>query len=140
MSSVASYVRAHQDQYLEQLKELLSIPSVSTDPDRAGDVQRAAHWVRDRLKTAGCTKVVIYKTAKHPIVYGEWLGAPGKPTVLVYGHYDVQPVDPVSEWNTPPFEPTIRNGRIYARGASDDKGQFITYANAHEAHLAASGT
>ncbi|MDX1388324.1 MAG: dipeptidase [Acidobacteriota bacterium] len=140
MSSVASYVRAHQDQYLDQLKELLSIPSVSTDPERAGDVRRAAQWVHDRLKAAGCTRVKIHKTGKHPIVYGEWLGAPGKPTVLVYGHYDVQPVDPVGEWNTPPFTPTIKNGRIYARGASDDKGQFVTYANALEAHLAANGT
>jgi acetylornithine deacetylase/succinyl-diaminopimelate desuccinylase-like protein len=140
MSAVASHVKSHQDQYLDQLKELLSIPSVSTDPDRAGDVRRAAQWVHDRLKAAGCTKVELHDTDGHPIVYGEWLGAPGKPTVLVYGHYDVQPVDPVELWNTPPFTPTVKDGRIYARGASDDKGQFIVYANALEAHLAANGT
>jgi acetylornithine deacetylase/succinyl-diaminopimelate desuccinylase-like protein len=140
MSSVASHVSSHQDQYLDQLKELLSIPSVSTDPDRVGDVRRAAQWVEGRLKAVGCTKVKLHDTGGHPIVYGEWLGAPGKPTVLVYGHYDVQPVDPVELWNTPPFTPTVRDGRIYARGASDDKGQFIVYANALEAHLATSGT
>ncbi len=140
MSAVASYVHGQRERYLEDLKALLRIPSVSTDSARAGDVRRAAEWVRDRLRTAGCTRVEIHETKRHPIVYGEWLGAPGRPTILVYGHYDVQPVDPVNLWSSPPFEPTVRDGRIYARGAADDKGQFVIHVNALEAHLRASGT
>jgi acetylornithine deacetylase/succinyl-diaminopimelate desuccinylase-like protein len=95
--------------------------------------------VKSRLLQAGCSRAEIHPTEGHPIVYGEWLGAPGKPTILVYGHYDVQPVDPVEQWKTPPFEPTVRDGRIYARGAADDKGQFIIHVNALEAHLRTSG-
>jgi len=140
MSSVARYVRDQRSRYVDQLKELLAIPSVSTDPERAADVGRAAGWVRDRLKAAGCTAASIHPTKRHPIVYGEWLGAPGKPTILVYGHYDVQPVDPVALWDIPPFEPTVKDGRIYARGASDDKGQVIIHINALEAHLKTTGT
>ena len=140
MSSVAHFMRSRHDSYLDQLKELLRIPSVSTEPGKAPDVRRAADWVRSRLETAGCTRVEVHETKKHPIVYGEWLGAPGRPTILVYGHYDVQPVDPVHLWSTPPFEPTVKNGRLHARGASDDKGQFIIHVNALEAHLLSSGT
>lgn len=140
MNAVASYVRDRQDRYLEQLKDFLRIPSISTDPGHAGDVERAADWVRRRLEAAGCTRTEVHPTARHPIVYGEWLGAPGRPTILVYGHYDVQPVDPVALWTSPPFEPTVRDGRIYARGAADDKGQFVIHVNALEAHLRASGT
>lgn len=140
MSSVAGYVKKHQSKYLDQLKELLRIPSVSTDPRHADDVRHAAGWVRDRLEQAGCGRVEIIDTPKHPLVYGEWLGAPDRPTILVYGHYDVQPPDPLDQWETPPFEPTIRNGKIYARGASDDKGQFVIHVNALEAHLATSGS
>lgn len=140
MNAVASHVRARRDQYLEQLKEFLRIPSVSTESGHADDVKRAADWVRSRLEAAGCARTEIHLTARHPIVYGEWLGAPGRPTILVYGHYDVQPVDPVELWMSPPFEPTVRDGRIYARGAADDKGQFIIHVNALEAHLRTSGT
>jgi acetylornithine deacetylase/succinyl-diaminopimelate desuccinylase-like protein len=140
MSSVAAYVNDQQDRYLEQLKQILRIPSISTDPNHASEVRRASEWVENRLRSAGCTKVEIHTTPRHPIVYGEWMGAPGKPTILVYGHYDVQPVDPIALWVTPPFEPTVRDGRIYARGASDDKGQFLIHVNAFEAHLKASGT
>jgi len=140
MSHVAETVRAHRDEALERLKALLRIPSVSTDPARADDVRRAAEWVRSRLEEAGCARAEIYPTARHPIVYGEWLGAAGRPTILVYGHYDVQPVDPLELWNSPPFEPTIRDGRIYARGAADDKGQFLIHINALEAHLRTNGT
>jgi acetylornithine deacetylase/succinyl-diaminopimelate desuccinylase-like protein len=103
-------------------------------------VKRAAAWVEARLRRAGCTRAEIFETPRHPIVYGEWLGAPGKPTILFYGHYDVQPEDPVALWTTPAFTPTIRDGRLYARGASDDKGQFIIHINALEAHLQTSGT
>jgi len=139
MSGVATYVRDRRQQYLDQLSELLRIPSISTDPERRDDVRRASAWVKDRLLAAGCTKAEVHPTEGHPIVYGEWLGAPGKPTILVYGHYDVQPVDPIDQWDTPPFEPTVRGGRLYARGASDDKGQFSIHINALEAHLKTSG-
>ncbi len=140
MGSVEQFLASHSRQHLGQLIELLRIPSISTDPGHAGDVRKAADWVRRRLRDAGCTKVAMHKTARHPIIYGEWLGSPGAPTILVYGHYDVQPVDPVELWDTPPFEPTIRDQKVYARGASDDKGQFITHVNALEAHLTTGGT
>ncbi len=140
MSTAVDYIRENRQRHLEQLLELLRIPSISTDPDLAGEVRRAGQWVTDRLRSAGCTRVEMFDTPKHPIVYGEWLGAPGAPTVLAYGHYDVQPVDPLELWTTPPFEPTVRDGRIYARGACDDKGQMVIYANALEAHLKTSGT
>jgi acetylornithine deacetylase/succinyl-diaminopimelate desuccinylase-like protein len=140
MSTVARYLKSQRDRHLDELQSLLQIPSVSTDPDRAGDVARAAAWVRDRMAEAGCTTAEVVETAGHPIVYAEWLGAPGAPTILVYGHYDVQPVDPLELWNTPPFEPTVKNGRLYARGASDDKGQFIIHVNALEAHLKTDGS
>ncbi len=140
MSSAAAYVKDNRQRYLDQLSELLRIPSVSTDPDRAGDVRRAAEWMKARLEAAGCTRAEIHDTKRHPIVYGEWLGAAGKPTILVYGHYDVQPVDPIELWQTPPFEPTIRDGRVFARGAADDKGQVIIHVNAFEAHMKTSGT
>jgi len=139
MGSVASYLKSNRGRHLDQLTELLRIPSVSTEPDHAGDVKLAAEWVHERLRSAGCQKVEIHPTARHPIVYGEWLEAPSAPTILVYGHYDVQPVDPVDLWDTPPFEPTIKNKRIYARGASDDKGQFLIHINALEAHLESNG-
>jgi acetylornithine deacetylase/succinyl-diaminopimelate desuccinylase-like protein len=139
MGPVEQFLRSHRKQHLTQLVELLRIPSVSTDSQHSGDVKKAADWVRKRLREAGCSKSVTHKTAGHPIVYGEWLGAAGAPTVLVYGHYDVQPVDPVALWDSPPFEPTIKDDKIYARGASDDKGQFIIHVNALEAHLTSTG-
>ena len=140
MSSVAGYLKSRREQHLDELKTLLRIPSVSTDPGKASDVRRAAGWVRDRLKRAGCTRAEVIPTKRHPIVYGEWLGAPGRPTILVYGHYDVQPVDPIEQWNTPPFDPTVSGGKLFARGASDDKGQFIIHVNALEAHLRTNGS
>jgi acetylornithine deacetylase/succinyl-diaminopimelate desuccinylase-like protein len=135
MTAIADYLKKNRQRHLEEMKQLLAIPSVSTSPEHAKDVQRAGEWVRDRLKRAGCSKVELHKTKGHPIVYGEWLGAKGRPTILVYGHYDVQPVDPVELWKTPPFEPTVVGDRIYARGSSDDKGQLIMHALALEAHL-----
>jgi acetylornithine deacetylase/succinyl-diaminopimelate desuccinylase-like protein len=140
MSGLVQQVRSRREEDLAQLLELLRIPSISTDPARAQDVRRAATWVRDRLLEAGCQKAELHETPGHPIVYGEWLGAPGRPTQLVYGHYDVQPVDPVDQWVIPPFEAVVRDGRIHARGASDDKGQFIVHVNALAAHLRQSGT
>jgi acetylornithine deacetylase/succinyl-diaminopimelate desuccinylase-like protein len=135
MTAIADYLKKNRQRHLDEMKQLLAIPSISTDPERAKDVQRAGEWVRDRLKGAGCTRVELHKTKGHPIVYGEWLGAKGKPTILVYGHYDVQPVDPLELWKTPPFEPTVIGDRIFARGSSDDKGQLIMHAFALEAHL-----
>jgi acetylornithine deacetylase/succinyl-diaminopimelate desuccinylase-like protein len=139
MNAIANYLDGRRDEHLEQLKALLRIPSVSTDPAHTADVRRAADWVAERLRAAGCSRVQVHPTERHPIVYGEWLGAPGRPTVLVYGHYDVQPVDPVDQWTSPPFEPTVRDGRIFARGASDDKGQFVVHVLALEAHLRTRG-
>ncbi len=115
--------KANQQRFLNELKELLRIPSVSTLPQHKDDVRRAAQFIVDELKRIGFQIVELINTAGHPLVYAEWLKASGKPTVLCYGHYDVQPPDPLDEWKTPPFEPTERNGNIYARGAVDDKGQ-----------------
>ena len=112
--------RRHQSE--AALKELLAIPSVSTKPEHASDVQRCAAWVADQLKFAGF-EVSIMPTGGHPAVVAKNKHQPNRPTVLMYGHYDVQPVEPLDLWKTPPFEPTIRNGAIYARGAADDKGQ-----------------
>jgi acetylornithine deacetylase/succinyl-diaminopimelate desuccinylase-like protein len=140
MSAVAAFLQQNRDRHLDQLRDLLRIPSISTQPEKRPDIERAASWIKDRLREAGCTRAEVHATEGHPIVYGEWLGAPGRPTILVYGHYDVQPVDPVDLWKTPPFEPTVKDGRVYARGASDDKGQVIVHLNALEAHLRSSGT
>jgi acetylornithine deacetylase/succinyl-diaminopimelate desuccinylase-like protein len=116
---------AHDQRVLPELIEFASIPSVSTNPAHAGDIQRTAQWVADKLRASGPVNVRTIPTIGNPVVYGEWLGAPGRLTVLVYGHYDVQPEDPVEKWHSPPFEPTVRDGRLYARGVSDDKGPML---------------
>jgi acetylornithine deacetylase/succinyl-diaminopimelate desuccinylase-like protein len=126
------YARDHSDQFLATLKEFVAIPSISTDPEHAADMSTAADWAAERLRGLGMTNVQIIPTAKHPVVYGEQLGAPGRPTVLIYGHYDVQPVDPIDLWNTPPFEPTVVRDNIYGRGASDMKGQDVAVFSAIE--------
>jgi acetylornithine deacetylase/succinyl-diaminopimelate desuccinylase-like protein len=118
-----SYVILNRDRILDGLREFLRIPSISTLSERKSDVRRAADFVADELRAAGMQSVQLIEGEGNPLVYGEWLGAPGKPTLLLYGHYDVQPPDPLDEWKSPPFEPEIRNDNIYARGASDDKGQ-----------------
>jgi acetylornithine deacetylase/succinyl-diaminopimelate desuccinylase-like protein len=135
-----TYVQQNQDRFLEELKTLLRIPSISTLPEHNGDIQRAAEFVAASLRDIGMEKVEIIPTAKHPLIYAEWLRAPGKPTVLCYGHYDVQPVDPVELWNTPPFEPTLRGGKLYGRGTADDKGQFYMHIKALETLRAVNGT
>ncbi|MEQ1885342.1 MAG: dipeptidase [Bryobacteraceae bacterium] len=135
-----AFVEQNKDRLLEELKEFLRIPSVSTLPEHHADVRRAAGFVAGSLKKAGLENVEIINTAKHPLVYAEWLHAPGRPTVLCYGHYDVQPPDPLDEWVTPPFEPSIRNGNLYARGSADDKGQMYMHIKAVEALRSASGT
>ena len=135
-----SFIEQHKDRLLEELKEFLRIPSISTLPEHAGDVQRAARFVAESLKKAGLENVEIIPTSKHPLVYADWLHASGKPTVLCYGHYDVQPPDPLDLWNSPPFEPTLRNGNIYARGSADDKGQMYMHVKAVEALQTVNGT
>ncbi len=131
------YLQANMGRSVSRLVEFLRIPSVSTDPACAGNVTAAARWVADRLNDAGLSGVELLDTGGHPAVYGEWLGAPGRPTILVYGHYDVQPPDPLDQWYSPPFEPEIRDDRIYARGASDDKGPVFIPITVAEAFLTA---
>jgi acetylornithine deacetylase/succinyl-diaminopimelate desuccinylase-like protein len=130
-----AYLTQHQNRFLEELIDWLRIPSVSADPKFHGDVLKAADYLRDRLTEAGATKVEICPTAGNPIVYGEYMAGPDRPTVLVYGHYDVQPADPYELWTSPPFEPVIKDGKIYARGACDDKGQVYMHVKALEMML-----
>ena len=129
---VQSYIQSNQDRFLSELFELLRIPSVSADSRHKGDVRKAAEYVAQKLTEAGADSVQLMETKGHPIVFGEKIVDPAKPTVLVYGHYDVQPPDPLDLWKTPPFEPTVRDGKIYARGACDDKGQFYMHIKAFE--------
>ncbi len=133
VSAALQYVERHKEQFLDELKDLLRIPSISTLPKHKRDVQRAAKFVADQLTAIGMKKVKVIKTAGHPLVYAEWLEAAGKPTVLIYGHYDVQPVDPLNEWVSDPFEPQVRGENLYARGAVDDKGQMFGLIKALEA-------
>jgi acetylornithine deacetylase/succinyl-diaminopimelate desuccinylase-like protein len=140
MDELTRYIEQHQDDFVEQLKGVLRIPSVSTDPAHRADCARCAEHVVQDLKRAGIATAEVVKTSGHPVVYGEWLGAPGKPTVLVYGHYDVQPPDPLDLWNTPPFEPVLRDGKLFARGSVDDKGQVYMHLNAVAAHMQVHGT
>ncbi|GCE10319.1 dipeptidase [Tengunoibacter tsumagoiensis] len=139
MTQLESYITEHKDRFLEDLKGWLRIPSISTLPEHTGDVHQAAAYAVDQLKAVGFERAELISTAGHPLVYGEWLQAPGKPTILVYGHYDVQPVDPIELWTTPPFEPTVRNENIYARGAADDKGQVMLIFKALEALMNVEG-
>lgn len=119
--------------HLDELKEFLRIPSISTLPEHTEDIQRAAAWLANRLRLLGVPEVAVLRTPGNPVVYGNWDVDPTKPTVIIYGHYDVQPVDPLGEWESPPFEPTMRNERLYARGASDDKGNLYSPVRALEA-------
>src|SRR6476469_4692034 len=123
-SPAVDYARQNQQRFLSELKDLLRIPSVSTLEEHKSDVQKAAEFVASELRRIGMEHVEIIPTKGHPLIYADWLNAPGKPTVLCYAHDDVQPPDPLNEWTTPPFEPTERNNNIYARGAVDDKGQL----------------
>src|SRR5215470_4251197 len=136
---VLTYLESHQDEILQRLVAFAGIPSVSTDPAYKDGVTRAARWVADQLSAAGMQNIRINPTPGHPIVTADWLGAPGKPTILVYGHYDVQPPDPLAKWKSPPFEPTVRDGRLYARGVSDDKGPMLIPLKTAEAYLKTTG-
>lgn len=141
MTTPIDYAHEHADAFREQLFDLIRIPSVSTDSTRAGDVRRAAEWLADDLRRIGMRNVAVMPTAGHPVVYGDWLDAgDDKPTVLIYGHYDVQPADKTKDgWTSEPFEPEVRDGFVYARGSSDDKGQAFIHLKAVESYLKTNG-
>ena len=142
--AAVSFATGNADRFVDELTALLRIPSVSTDPERAGDVRKAAHFVAEELTRIGMENVHLIETSTathsgHPLVYADWLNAPGKPTVLCYGHYDVQPAEPLELWISPAFEPEVRDGNIYARGAVDDKGQMWMHVKALESLMNAGG-
>src|SRR5215470_11885001 len=131
---VLARIDTEKEKYLEELKDYIRIPSISTDPDFKHEVLRAGDFLVGKLREAGLQAERI-ASAGHPLVYAEWLGAPGKPTVLFYGHYDVQPVDPIELWRNPPFEPTVEGDKLVARGATDDKGQSYAHVKGVAAML-----
>jgi acetylornithine deacetylase/succinyl-diaminopimelate desuccinylase-like protein len=139
MNNVIDFINTNRDRYVDELKEYLAIPSISALPEHAADVRRCAEWTKSEMERIGLQNVRLIDTPGHPVVYGDWLGAEGAPTILFYGHYDVQPVDPLELWESPPFEATVRDGEIYARGAADDKGQVFMHFKAIEAHLKQNG-
>src|SRR5438874_523950 len=140
VGAALDHLRHHRDRHREELDEFLRIESVSADPDRADDVRRAAEWITAELDRIGFEHVSLHETSGHPVVTGEWLHAgPERPTVLVYCHYDVQPADPLAEWVRPPFDPRHEDGRVYARGVGDDKGQIFIHLKAAEAWMASAG-
>jgi acetylornithine deacetylase/succinyl-diaminopimelate desuccinylase-like protein len=139
MNNVIDFINVNRERYLDELKALLAIPSISALPEHAGDVRRCAEWCRDEMSRVGLENARLIETPGNPVAYGEWLHAAGAPTILFYGHYDVQPVDPLNLWDSPPFEATVRDGEIYARGAADDKGQVFMHLKAVEAHLKQNG-
>lgn len=139
MEQVLNYLAQNRDRYLAELKEFIAIPSVSSQSQHNADMQKCAEWISGQMNSIGMQNVQIMPTGGHPVVYSEWLGAPGKPTVLLYGHYDVQPVDPVNLWTTPPFEMTERDGNLYARGTADDKGQVYIHLKGIEALMKHNG-
>jgi acetylornithine deacetylase/succinyl-diaminopimelate desuccinylase-like protein len=139
MDNVIDFINVNREKYLDELKHLLAIPSISALPEHAADVRRCAEWCGDEMRRIGLDHVRLIETPGNPIVYGDWLGAAGAPTILFYGHYDVQPVDPLDLWQSPPFEATVRDGELYARGAADDKGQVFMHMKAVEAHLKQNG-
>jgi acetylornithine deacetylase/succinyl-diaminopimelate desuccinylase-like protein len=139
MLNVIDFIQTHRDRYITELGRFLAIPSISALPEHRDDVRRCAEWTADEMRRIGLEHVQLFETGGHPVVYADWLHAEGAPTILFYGHYDVQPVDPVDLWESPPFEATVRDGEIYARGAADDKGQVFMHLKAIEAHLKQAG-
>ena len=134
-----TYLKENRDTHLEQLVDFLKIPSISSLSEHKEDVRRAVEWLKDELIRIGLENVQVMETKGHPVVYGDWLHAESQPTVLIYGHYDVQPVDPLELWDNPPFEPVIQDEKIYARGANDDKGQVFMHIKVLEAFLQTDG-
>jgi acetylornithine deacetylase/succinyl-diaminopimelate desuccinylase-like protein len=139
-NTVVDFINLHRDRYVDELKAYLAIPSISALPAHHGDVVRCAEWTAEELTRIGLANVKLFDTPGNPVVYGEWLGAAGAPTILFYGHYDVQPVDPLDLWTSPPFEATVRDGELYARGSADDKGQIFMHFKAIEAWLKQTGS
>jgi acetylornithine deacetylase/succinyl-diaminopimelate desuccinylase-like protein len=139
-NNVVDFINQHRDRYVEELKSYLAIPSISALPQHAGDIRACAEWTAAELTRIGMQNVRLIETPGNPVVYADWLNAPGAPTLLFYGHYDVQPVDPLDLWESPPFEATIRDGEIYARGSADDKGQIFMHFKAVEAWLKQAGS
>lgn len=139
MTDILEHLRDNRTRHLRELEEFLSIPSVSAKSEHRQDVRRAAEWLVERMLEAGLETAEIHPTQGHPIVLGSWRGAPDAPTLLIYGHYDVQPPEPLDEWISPPFEATQRDGKVYARGSVDDKGQLYLYLKAIEAHIGTRG-
>ena len=139
MNAWHDFLAENQNRFLEELLDFLRIPSISSLPENADDVRRAGQWVAARLQAAGMENVEMMETGGHPVVYADWLHAAGRPTVLIYGHFDTQPVDPLELWASPPFEPVVKDGRVYARGASDDKGNMLVPILALEALLQSEG-
>jgi acetylornithine deacetylase/succinyl-diaminopimelate desuccinylase-like protein len=135
VQTTLDFARRHRGRFLDELVEFISFPSISAAPKHTEDVVRCAAWLGANLRGAGLAGVRIVPTQRHPVVYGEWFGAPGRPTLLIYGHYDVQPVDPIAAWRIGPFEPAIKGKNLYGRGASDDKGQLFTHVKAIESYL-----
>ena len=134
-----AYAQSHRSRFLAELVDFVRFPSISSQPNHANDVRRCAGWLASHLKKVGLEKAKVIPTERHPVVYAEWLHAEGLPTVLVYGHYDVQPPDPLSEWISPPFQPVVRGDNLYGRGACDDKGQLFTHVKAIESYLRVAG-
>lgn len=139
MHPAIGYIQEHREAFVEELKAFLRIPSVSTKSEHKGDIQKAAEWLAGEMRAIGLEHIQIMPTSGHPVVYADWLHAPGKPTVLIYGHYDVQPAEPLDLWISAPFDPTVRRGELFARGAVDDKGQVFMHLKALQAHLTTDG-
>jgi acetylornithine deacetylase/succinyl-diaminopimelate desuccinylase-like protein len=139
MDDVIAFIDAHRQRFVDELVQWVRVPSVSSDPKRAADVVRSAEFLAERLRGLGAGRVEVWPTEGHPSVFAEWLTAPGKPTLLVYGHHDVQPVDPLGEWVTPPFEPAVRDERLWGRGVVDDKGQVYIHVKAIESFVRTHG-
>jgi acetylornithine deacetylase/succinyl-diaminopimelate desuccinylase-like protein len=139
MLTVVDFIQTSRDRYVEELKQYLAIPSISALPEHARDVRACAEWTAAEMRRVGLEDVRLLETAGNPVVYGEWMQAPNAPTILFYGHYDVQPVDPLDLWESPPFEATVRDGELYARGAADDKGQVFMHLKAIEAYFRKAG-
>ncbi len=140
MNKTLDFIKQHHDRYEQELTDILKIPSISSNPDNNADVRDMAELLKIEMRSIGMDEVNIFETGGHPVVYSEWMGAPESPTILIYGHYDVQPVDPVDLWDSPPFEPVIKGDKIFARGSADDKGQIYIHLKALEAWLATKGS
>lgn len=135
VASALTHAQLHRARFVAELKDFIRFPSVSAQPKHAGDLKQCAEWLANHLRRIGLDHVQVLQTSRHPLVYAQWLHARGRPTVLIYGHYDVQPPDPLQEWQSPPFEPAVRGENLYGRGACDDKGQMFVHIKALEAYL-----